>query len=340
MEYIGIDTHKAFSQICVTDEKGRIEYEGRIDSSKEAYQTFFLKYKGNKAVMESTGFWEYLYDAVEGCGLEVTLSNPLKTKLIASAKLKTDKIDARMLAHLLRSGLIAESHVPEEKTRRTRSLLVYRDSLVRASTRQKNIIHSELLKKGMRFDTRFSKRDVKELRTFGMFSVNESLDVLEILGKKIEECNDKIDTEADMNEDAKLLDSIPGIGKQSALIIASWIDGIDRFPSAKKLASYCGLNTTVRESADKYHYGRISKQGASILRWTLIECTHSHKRLCRNSVITKFYMHLLKKKGKSRATVAAANKLVSVIYSILVHKREFYVHGRDIVPEESTCASP
>ncbi|MEM2759928.1 MAG: transposase [Nitrososphaerales archaeon] len=89
----------------------------------------------------------------------VILSNPVKTKAIASAKIKTDRIDAKILADLLRGGYIAECYVPDATVMELRELVRYRADLVRARTRVKNRIRSILLMHGIRIDTEPFTRD-------------------------------------------------------------------------------------------------------------------------------------------------------------------------------------
>lgn len=325
-KYIGIDVHKEFSEVCVMDSEGSVMEESRVDSSPKAYNDFFAKYAGSSCVIESTGFWEYLYDALEECGIHTVLSNPQKTKAISEAKLKTDKMDARMLAHLLRANLIAGSYVPSKEIRELRDLVRQRAGLVCDATKAKNRIHHELLKRGIRTKVSFTKREIEILISLNIHSINVELDILHSIKAKIKEYDKLIEEKADAYEETRLLSTIPGIGKYSALLIFSEIVDIKRFPNGKKLASYVGLVPTFRQSGNSARYDRISKQGSRIMRWCLVECTHAHLRFCRNSVISKFYNRVYRRKGGKKATVAAARKLIDVIYSVLSNRREFYVH--------------
>lgn len=96
--------------------------------------------------VEATPSWYWLYDHLEDAGFEVKLTHPSKTKAIAYAKVKTDKVDSATLAHLLRSNLLPLSYVPEKPVRLNRALLRYRASLVTLQTRVKNKIHNILAK--------------------------------------------------------------------------------------------------------------------------------------------------------------------------------------------------
>ncbi|MDI6902738.1 MAG: transposase [Methanocellales archaeon] len=85
--------------------------------------------EGSKIAIEATSNWMYIYEIMEK-NSDVKLVNPGKTKAIASAKVKNDRLDAKMLAHLLRANLIAESHIPSKLIRDLRSLVRYRKALI------------------------------------------------------------------------------------------------------------------------------------------------------------------------------------------------------------------
>ena len=99
-----------------------------------------------EVAIEVTPSWYWLYDCLEDEGFKVKLSHPLKTKAIAYAKVKTDKVDPATLAHLLRNNLLPLSYVPEKLVRLNRELLRYRASLVKIQTGIKNKVHTILAK--------------------------------------------------------------------------------------------------------------------------------------------------------------------------------------------------
>ena len=109
MKYIGVDVGKNKCQACVMDESGQILEEFPFTNNWDGIQALVEKTcYADKAVVESTGnLWLRIYEALEESGVEVKLANPAKTKAIASARIKTDKLSARILAHLLRANLIA-----------------------------------------------------------------------------------------------------------------------------------------------------------------------------------------------------------------------------------------
>jgi len=149
--YIAVDIGKRNCVVCVTNKDGSIVEKTKYDNTLQEADRFAYhlnkKYDNRKchAVCESTAnMWLKTYQAFEKNGIDVKLANPLKTKAIAQARIKTDKLDARILAHLLRSDLIAESYIAPDNVRENRSLLRLRINLVHDRTRVANRVHSLL----------------------------------------------------------------------------------------------------------------------------------------------------------------------------------------------------
>jgi transposase len=149
MVYVAVDIGRRRCVTCVIYQDGSIldtdSYPNMsFDTSHYARQTV-ERYGECKAVVESTGsVWMKTYEEFESNGVEVKLANPVKTRAIAEARAKTDKVDSKILAHLLRADLIAECYVPLRDVRLPRALLSHRVNITREQTRIKNRIHSLL----------------------------------------------------------------------------------------------------------------------------------------------------------------------------------------------------
>ena len=128
------------------------------------------------------------------------------------------------------------------------------------------------------------------------------------------------------SSDATLLTSIPGVGRYTALTVSAEIGDVSRFSDSHRLCAYAGIVPSVRNSADVVHHGRITKIGSRMLRWILAEAVHTHARYAPDSDITAFYRRLSKRRGTAKATIAAASKMLRVIYWMLSEKREFVLH--------------
>jgi transposase len=328
--YVGVDLHKRFSQVTVIDKNGGKVDERRIDNDREVLSQYFSRLPaGTGVAVESTSNWYWLAEVLEEAGMEMSLSHPLKTKLIASARVKTDRIDANCLAQLLRTNFLPTCHIPDKEQRELKQLIRYRISLVRMRTKLKNAIQNVLAARNIEVpevSDLFGKKGKEFLRGVKLdqmdrLRVDGYLRVLEVIEGEIKELNKMVRERAKESEEAKRLMTIPGISYFSALTILSEIGDINRFPKAKHLASYAGLNPSVRESADKLRRGHISRMGSSWLRWIMVECAQVAAR--RSRAFKSFHQRIRNKKGYNMATVATARKMLEVIYHVLKDRSDY-----------------
>ncbi|MCX6656732.1 MAG: IS110 family transposase [Candidatus Bathyarchaeota archaeon] len=240
-------------QAAVLDEDGSLLEEIRFANTPEEIEEFSGKlttFRDEvKAVVESTGnLWIQIHDRLEEHGFDVALSNPSKTRLIAEAKVKTDKVDARTLAMLLRADMLPTCYVPGEALRSRRELLRHRLNLVKNRTEVKNRVHGLLDKHGLRMPgtTPFSKENIAWLReqNFGFMDdaiVRSDLAVLEAVDGQFTLIEEKIATIAAEDRRVRLLMTMTGVGYFTAMLILSEVGDIGRFHSDKAFASWMGL---------------------------------------------------------------------------------------------------
>jgi len=322
--FVGLDVHKAYLQAAVVDDEGTLLKEERIPNDVSKIERFFADIADARIVIESSSAWYHIYDLLSR-RYQVVLSNPIKTKAIASAKVKTDRLDALTLANLLRGGYIAESYVPPRRIMDLRDMVRYRASLVRIRTSLKNRIHAYLLMRGLRIEgTPFSKSYVNSLKEIHDYRIDGYLNLIDALNHEIDQVSKRIMVEAKDDEYARLLMTIPGIGYYSALLIVSEIGEIERFPDSQHLCSYMGITPSTHSSGGVDYHGSITKTGSKHLRWVLTECLQTHIRIEPDSSVTRFYNRLVKKKGKAKAAVAASMKLLKIIYWVMKEKRPYH----------------
>jgi len=327
MFYYGIDFHKLYSFITQMDEKGKVVEQKTIRNTPESLEEFVESLESeSKLALEAVGNWYYFYELLEKRGIDVSLSHPKKTKAIASAKIKTDKIDSKILAHLLRTDLLPLSYIPPKEIRDLREVIRYRASLVRERTVIKNRIKSVLLKNGVSLDGSFGKKMRKEvlalsLRECFQQELGGYFRLLESFDSEIQEVDEKIRELALKKEETRLLMTMPGIGYYSALLIHAEIGEVERFPSANHLCSYGGLVPSVHSSGGKIHHGHITKEGSRWLRWILVEIS---RHMAQGSVRFSFlFKRVQKRQGKSAAKIAVAREALRVIYHMLKNKEPF-----------------
>jgi len=320
--YIGVDLHKKTCYITVMNEKGKIKKQTEILNQEDRIRKFFKKYKGEKVAVESTMNWIPFYEKLESLGCKVLLSNPLQTKAIASARIKNDKVDSRVLADLLRTNLLPTAYIQPRDIRDLKELVRQRVNYVELRTKIKNKIHSVFFKTDTKheFTNLYGKAGMEFLKSVEVRDVyreelNRYLVTLRLLNDQIEELEEVIKKDAKADYDCKLLMTIPGISFFTALVIKSEIGDISRFRNANKLCAYAGLIPSTYQSADKIRFGRITKRGSKWLRKSLIDSITSGSR--NQNKISAFYKKLKKNKGTGKAKVAAGRKLCSIIFAML-----------------------
>jgi transposase len=142
MYSIGVDFHKAYSHMTVLDGHGRMVKAGKVANTADAVRAFVAPYReGGQAVVEATRNWTMMYDLLETELDAVYLAHPLKVRAIAEARIKTDRIDSRILAHLLRCDLLPTAYVRPKEQRLAQQVLRQRMFLVRLRTMVKNRMH-------------------------------------------------------------------------------------------------------------------------------------------------------------------------------------------------------
>ena len=330
IRYVGIDVGKAKCRAALMDQQGTIESEFFFEkSNKGILKLVSTLTSEDKVVMESTGnLWLNIYDTLDAKRIKVVLANPLKTKAIASAKVKTDKLDARILAHLLRADLIAESYVPPENVREMRALVRHRLSLVQMRTMVKNKVHAITDKYGYRceYSDMFGKAGIQWLRAQEMSELDvllleNHLSLIESINMQICRVDVAIRERACRDEDVRLLLSLTGVDVYTALLLRSEIGPIERFPSYKRLVSWAGLAPSVHQSGNVEFHGRITKRGSSILRWALVEAARIAVR--HDDRMKAFYERVAKRRGDQKAAVAVACKMLKIAWFMLT-RRETY----------------
>ena len=328
MNYIGMDIHKQFTVAVVKDELGNVLSEDKFDNDEWNFRRFLMVFphKETKIVIESTGVWEYIFETLEELHYEVKLANPVRTRAIAEARIKTDSVDASTLADLLRANLVAESYIPPKAIRKLRETVRERRTFVKQTTQIKNKIHGLLLKRGLKLPKQSLCRSAREWlkeKEDDNGMIKHYLNLLEYHEKELKVVEENIRNIADENKDAQILMSIPGIAEIRAMDIIAEIGEIKRFPTANRLCSYAGLVPAIRQSGNTLRFGRLIQQSSKSLKGTLIEASWNLTWTKESNPLQEFYKKLAKKKGKQKAICATARKLCCVIHAML-RKQEPY----------------
>lgn len=329
MKIIGLDVHRSFAQVAVF-ENGELTDRGRIPMLREQVLAFARSLdRSDEVVLEATGNTAVIAALLKPYVRRVVIANPLQVKAIAWAKVKTDKIDAAVLARLHASGFLPEVWMPDEQTQTLRRCVVARTQIVSQMTRLKNriqsVMHANLIpRESGKLYTKTGRRRLEQLSLPAdeKRSVLRYLEELDRLAAELAIIERDLATEALKDSEVKRLMTIGGVNAIVAMSVLAAIGDISRFPSPEKLVSYLGLNPSVHQSGDHpaYH-GHISKQGRSQARAMLVETIWSIANM--PGPLRAFFQRISAKRGKQVAAIATARKLVVLIWHMLTKGEDY-----------------
>jgi transposase len=319
--YVGIDVHRKRSQVAVVDQGGEVLANRNVPNGVEPVLGVIGGLPpGTPAAFEAAFGWGWLVELLEDYGFAPHLVHPLRCKAIASARLKNDKVDAAILAQLLRAGLLPEAWIAPPQVRQLRALLRHRVQLVRLRTLLRNRIHAVLADHGQdRAGGCWSGPGrawlaALELPAASREVVEDDLAAIDALQPLIDRLDWEVHQHARSDPRVKVLTQLPGVGPLTALVILAETGDIARFASARKLAAWAGLTPTVRGSDRTVRHGHISKQGSVWLRWALCEAAQTAKR---HPQFAATYQAIARRRGKKIATTAIARKLLARAWHLL-----------------------
>ena len=279
--------------------------------------------------LEATFGWPWVADLLEELGHPVHLGHPPVIRALAKHEAKTDRCDSDRLGKFLLRGILPESYLAPPEVRQRRERTRYRMALVSLRTGVKNRIQAILHRLGIlhTFSDLFGKAGRRFLESLPLpegsaQALRGYLDVLDILSLSIAEVEQWMKENLEEDQTVRLLMSIPGIGLILSQVIRSEIGEIDRFPTARHLASYSGLAPISNDTAGREGRRHCSSACNHVLRWALIEAVHGVQKTKgpRGLRLRRLYARLSgqgpKKGRKSSAKVAVAHELSKLVHVV------------------------
>jgi len=258
----------------------------------------------------------------------VAIGNPLKTKSIAEAKIKTDKVDAEVLAQLLRCEYLPLVWQPDSPAQVQRALLTHRTSLMTRRCRHKNRVQAVLARLILPAPCKYlwSKKGLQwltslELSATDRLILDSNLRQLEQVEQELEIVDRQLVEIAHNEPRVRLLMTLPGVSHVVAVGLLSALGEIERFRDGDHAASYLGLVPSTKQSGGKCYHGRITKAENPQARWLLIQaCQHVSRH---PGPLGAFYRRLVRRKPRQVAIMALARKLVTIAWLMLTHHEPY-----------------
>jgi transposase len=316
--------HRDSTYATILDCNGEIVSQRRMVNDRVL--SYLSDYQIDRIGMEASNQVAPLYRQLKKNGYDVSVSHAKKTRYIAEAKIKSDRVDSKAIAELVRLNALPSAYMPDEQTAALREQVRRRAFLVRERVKlrvkTKNILTYEGIKPPIDYGL-FTQKGMEWLHTLNLKPVESYLRIITPLDDEIKLISKELKEQATIDEDVKLLTTIPGIGYYTALLIKSEVGDIDRFTSGDKLCSYAGLVPSTHSSGGVTRHGNITREGSRWLRWVMVEAamTHVHKY---NTSITKAYNRIAERRGRQVATVAVARKLLTCCWSVLKNQQPYH----------------
>lgn len=320
--FAGVDIHKEKYVGCIVDDKGAVVREHAFPPTIEGAQSFLCSMPVKAVAIEACGMWRAALRLFRELGYEVKLTSPKKTKDIAGKK-KTDKVDAKTLAELLRTGFLPNVYIPDDEMLRLRDLARHKAQLTRMRADVQRKIRSILMLKGIKSPKNlWTIKNVEWLTNLNDENIANWIRLFLSFKAEEKETLRRISKIANSQRLTNILMTIPGIAAFSSLMILEEIADIKRFKTPKELVMYAGLCPGIYQTGNME---RDVKNNAvnNWLKWIITECSGRASTM-KN---TRFMYHYAKIKQRKNAKVArrsTARKMLTIIWHMLQNEEPYH----------------
>jgi transposase len=337
--YVGLDIHKRTIVAAVVDRRGGLAGATTLKATRAdllEWITAWSKAGEVRIALEASGSSAWVTYALLENDCEVVPVHPRHVRAIAETKQKSDRLDARKLAELLRAGVLRPVNVPSQEERASRALVRQLRRVVSARTRAKNAVTSLLAELGHAcpWTDAFGKSGRRWLMSLRLAAehrliVEQELAQIDLLRAQATELEGRLEGAVEGNALHALARTAPGVGPQLGAAIALEFGDIRRFKTAKAAASYSGLIPSTYQSGESRRGGRITREGNAVLRWALVQAALQLVR--RDAGAKRRYTRLRNRLKKHKARIAMARHLAVVLWHMA---RTGEAYRREPEPEE------
>jgi transposase len=327
---IGLDVHRDFAQVAVW-QGGVVIQAGTFATTPEGVREFAAGLgPADEVALEATGNTWAIATLLASHAGRVVVSNPAKTRAIAEAKVKTDKVDAEILAQLLAADYLPPVWLPDPATNALRRQVLRRAHIVRQRTRLKNQVHAILARNlvprcpaadlfGIKGRAWLAAQDLPADERAAATALLRQLD---FHARELALIDADLAHVALDHQDVRRLMTIPGVDATVALSIVAAVGDFTRFRTPDRLVSYLGLNPRVRQSGGQpASHGRITKAGPAHARGMLVEAAWSASKA--PGPLRAFYQRVRARRGMQVAAVAAARKLTVLCWHLIIKGEDY-----------------
>ena len=344
MIHVGIDLHTNNMVNVALNGNGKVVREAKLPTSTRSLEDFFGSMEGPvKAVVECTSNWYWLSDWCRANGVDLTLAHAKMVKAISYAKVKTDKVDAKTLAELLRADLIPEAYQVKADRRELRELTRGRLRMIQ----WRGKLQSALWGQAIKYNVQISGSQWRQLNQLQQWLGSQLppaanlqarllIEQMSQLQTHIHRIEEEIERQVPFEAAAQRLMEVPGLGKVGAWTILAEIGDISRFPSAKQFTSYCRLVPGAKDSGGSHRHKSADKNGNKYLRAAFGQAAVS--AYTHYKVVKKFYRKIKRRSGRPVARAVVAKELAKGVWYMLTRDEEYKgFKGQPVRAASQTC---
>ena len=328
-----LDVHKRSCTYVVMDWEKVVEGPTRVATARGALTRLARAVPDACFVFEATAVHEYVHDVLTSAGVDVFVYKPFKRE---TRRGKSDPQDAVRGGMKYQVGELRRVFVAPLEVRGVRDGVRDRFFLAHSQTMYKNHIHGylnqkdparERIPRDVEGSTVFTRRGRLEvLRVFPELA--SSYEVLEVIHEKLSAADKRLEKIAETLSPVQRMTSIPGIGTTIGLALYVEIVDPGRFHRAENVVAFFGLDPLKDQSGDsEWDKHRLSKEGRAYIRGLLVQAAWIHVTRCPESDLAKKYVQLAARKGKQKAIVATARRLLKTAFTLWKENRDFRING-------------
>lgn len=321
-QVVGLDLHRNRTVMVRMTPSGDVLESVRFANDAQALAEQIGKAgRSPEVVLEATYGWYWAVDALQQAGASVHLAHPLGVKGFAYRRVKNDYRDAADLADLLRMRRLPEAWIAPTEVRDRRELVRHRHKLVGLRTSLKAQVHAVLAKHGVTVveSDLFGVMGRRRLESMSLpepfrVRVDSQLRLIDAVDLEVDQFERLIRKEFAADAGYRVIQQLPGVGPTFAAVFVAELGDVARFAGAPQVCSWAGLTPRHRESDNTVHRGSITKQGNRLVRWAAVEAV---QRTRKASPMRRTYDRIVERRGgtgKNLAKVAAARKLLTLVY--------------------------
>lgn len=328
MRYIGLDVHKNNTTACIIANNGKPVTIMDVRSDEAGLQKILDHMDGQEfcVMMESSTYSYKIYRFFSKHDVEAHVVHARSLRIITESDKKTDSKDAESIGRYLRLWKrgdidLSMSYIPTEEECALKDLCRLKEENSRKLADESRRIKSHMSRNLEEFNgnsdlnTNYVRNYLRDTYSKD-FVLMARLDEYERLKVQGNELKTLVERQRVNERYVDLLESIPGVGRQTAVQLMSMIVDPNRFPDSEKFCAYFGMVPRVRDSGGKEHHGKLTKTGDKMMRSIMERVTSSHVRFCDSSV-TRYFKAKEAEMGTKKAMVTASRKMMTMILAIL-----------------------